>query len=90
MHCNEITSKVQLLSCFCVSIYGKDPNITIVGACMYTCCHGQGYNLVPTKEMRVTCLIRYVASDFVSNREGQLCGRCRQGFAPPAYSYDWR
>ena len=23
----------------------------------------------------------------VTNREGQLCGRCREGFAPPVYSY---
>ena len=28
MHCNENTSKVQLLSRFCMSIYVKDPNIT--------------------------------------------------------------
>ena len=25
-----------------------------------------------------------------TNREGQLCGRCRKGFAPPVYSYSLR
>ena len=25
-----------------------------------------------------------------TNREGQLCGRCREGFAPPVYSYSLR
>ena len=89
VHCNENTSKVQLLSCFCMSIYVKDPNITVVGACMYTCRHGQDYNLVPTNASELSdkmCGKR----DFVSNREGQLCGRCKEGFAPPAYSYDWK
>ena len=89
VHCNENTSKVQLLSCFCMSIYVKDPNITVVGACMYTCRHGQDYNLVPTNASDLSDNMCN-KGDFVSNREGQLCGRCKEGFAPPAYSYDLR
>ena len=48
-----------------------------LGACLYTCGGGHQVNA------------DYLCGN-MSNREGQLCGRCREGFAPPAYSYDWR
>ena len=63
--------------------------MTVVGACMYTCCHGQDYNLVPTDASDLSDKI-CGKRNFVSNRQGQLCGRCKEVFVPPAYSYDWR
>ena len=36
----------------------------------------------------VSVLNEYVCSDF--NREGQLCGKCKNGFAPSVYSYSLR
>ena len=80
VHCDEGTLEVGLHPCFCMSFYTKDPNITVVGACMYMC--GRSYQL----DADHMC----DKGDFASNREGQLCGRCREGFAPPVYSYDWR
>ena len=61
-----------------MSLYAKDPNITVVGACMYMC--GGKHEHINSDDL----------CDVASNREGQLCGRCREGFAPPVYSYDWR
>ena len=37
VHCDERTLGIELQPCFCMSFYEKDPNITVVGACMYTC-----------------------------------------------------
>ena len=82
VHCDESTLETELQLCFCMSFYIKDPNITVVGACIYSC-HGA---------QNVSDLSDHMCGkgDFVSNREGQLCGRCKEGFVPPAYSYDWR
>ena len=90
VQCNGNSSEVQLLPCFCMSPYARDPNIIVAGACMYTCRHiGTGYDLIPSD---VHDLSDYMCGtgDFRSNREGQLCGKCKEGFAPPVYSHDWR
>ena len=86
--CDENTLEVQILSCFCMSFYKEDPNITVVGACLYMCHHSSQYAVLENG----SDLSEHMCDKgrYVSNREGQLCGRCRQGFAPPAYSYDWR
>ena len=84
VHCDESTLKIELQPCFCMSFYAKDPNITVVGACMYTCERAQ--NVIISDLSDDMC----GEGSFVSNREGQLCGRCKEGFAPPVYSYDWR
>ena len=81
VHCDESTLDTQLQPCFCMSFHIKDPNITVVGACMYTCKIAQNVS-----DLYHMC----GKGDYVSNREGQLCGRCKEGFVPPAYSYDWR
>ena len=79
--CDEGSLNIVLQRCFCMSFYAKDPNITVVGACMYSCGGNQhlSTNFSCDDQER-----------FVSNREGQLCGRCREGFSPPVYSYDLR
>ena len=96
VHCDEKTLQVKLLPCFCLTQYVKNSNITVVGACMYNCrqLRFQHYNPVPsnTSELSMhmcngtTAVINGILS---WNRDGQLCGRCHEGFAPPAYSYDW-
>ena len=77
VYCDEYTLEITLYRCFCMSFYSNDSNITVVGACLYMCDgrHQVNADYMCGKE---------------SNREGQLCGRCREGFAPPVYSYDWR
>ena len=80
VNCDESVLKIELTACFCMSFYVKDPNVTVVGACMYMC--GRSYRLNADHMCD--------KGNFASNREGQLCGRCRKGFVPPVYSYDWR
>ena len=96
VHCDNRTLQVKLLPCFCMTPYAKNPNITVVGACMYKCrqLSSQHYNPVPSNASELlmdmcngtTAVIKGLLS---WNRDGQLCGRCREGFAPSIYSYDW-
>ena len=92
--CDNKTLQVKLLPCFCMTQYAKNPNITVVGACMYRC-------RLPSSEhvpSNTSGLLMYMCNGTTAvingvlnwNRGGQLCGRCHEGFGLPAYSYDWR
>ena len=94
VHCNKKTLQVKLLRCFCMTQYSKNPNITVVGACLYRCRRPISLYL----PSNTSALLMYMCNDTTAvingmmlsrNRDGQLCGRCYKGFAPPAYSYDW-
>ena len=96
VHCDGKTLQVKLLPCFCMTQYAKNPNITVVGACMYKCRQPSlsHYNPVPSNtselSMHMCNSTTTVIDGVISwNRDGQLCGRCHEGLAPPAYSYDW-
>ncbi len=96
VRCDEKTLQVKLLPCFCMTQYVKNPNITVVGACMYRCrlAHGLPYNPVPNTTSELSMHMCNAATAAITgllswNRDGQLCGKCHEGFAPPAYSYDW-
>ena len=87
VHCDNSSFNLQLLPCYCMTPYEKDPNITVVGACLYKCNyqHGRHYYSVPAKDP-------YSLSEFMCGevaRDGQLCGQCELGFSPSVYSYDW-
>ena len=94
VHCNNITLQVQLLPCYCMTPYAKDPSIAVVGACLYKCVHGGASFYSPVSNVTVGALTYYMCNTIVieeiewRNREGQLCGKCKEDFAPPVYSYD--
>ena len=56
-----------------------------MGACLYTCNAINGYFRLPCNTSHLN---HYMCSDL--KRNGQLCGECKEGFAPPAYSYDMK
>ena len=98
IHCDGSTLQVSLLPCYCMTSYAKDPNITVVGTCLYSCFHdmGKSDNSLPNCS-NTTEVTDYMCNKATvhgkpswSHRDGQLCGKCKQGFAPPAYSYDRR
>ena len=77
---NLHSMQTMLESSYCMT---TDPatNRTVVGECTYSTVV-DGYVALP-------CNISEL-NDFMCaglNREGQLCGKCREGFAPPVYSY---
>ena len=72
MKCDDNAFEVQVLTCYCITHYEKDPNITVVVACLYVCpqLHGSDYHGGLCCEPA---------------RDGQLCGGCNF-FSSPAYS----
>ena len=77
--------EAYLLHCYCMT-YNEDTNTTVVGHCLHTCLAEtnvrQWYSQLPGDPMQLDDAMcgKY-------NRTGQLCGECRDGFAPPVYSF---
>ena len=78
------TLQTQLLECNCMTVTPDNRSLA-VGACLYTCNAINGYFPLPCNTSHLN---HYMCSDL--NRKGQLCGECKEGFAPPAYSYDMK
>ena len=83
--CNDSTKEAFIRSCYCMT-YNESTG-PVVGACPY--------NLLPPTQTRtlygsvppnVTELNRYMCGHF--NREGRLCGKCKDAYSIPIYSYD--
>ena len=79
---NMATLQTYLLECNCMTQHN---DTLAVGACLYTCNAITGYFPLPCD---VTDLNNFTCAGL--NREGQLCGQCIEGHAPPVYSYDLR
>ena len=74
--------RTSLLPCFCMTYSKAYPNRTVVGSCLYACFREEPYYDLPAKTSELS---KIVCGEL--NRDGQLCGRCREGYAPPVYSY---
>ena len=74
--CDNKIHKVTVVGCYSMT-YSNDDNTTlIVGKSLYTCPLGT-YTVPPN--------VSNLCHPFY--RDGQLCGKCIDGFAPPVYSY---
>ena len=80
VRCNESTKETSILDCYCMT-YNKSTG-PVVGACFYNCMR-ELYYLLPSD---VTELNNYMCGYF--NRAGQLCGKCKDNYSIPVYSYD--
>ena len=93
VRCNT-SLQIMLRPCYCMTSYAKDPNITVVGACLSRCFGGYhpvpsnatvgelSYYMCETQNLHTKNKWRY--------RDGQLCGKCTEGFAPPVYTFHQR
>ena len=81
--CNNVSRDVYLLGCFCMS---HDPMGLVVGACPYHCYHRDKYGLHYLLPKNVSELEDFLCGHL--NRRGRLCGRCKDGYVPSAYSYE--
>ena len=84
VECDTNSKKVNLLKCYCMT-FSIDGSMLVVGPCLYGCFIEKSINPyypLPsnTSELSIFC------NNY--NREGQLCGRCKPGFALPVYSYN--
>ena len=73
------TKELSVLDCYCIT--STADGIAVVGSCFFNCVNVTHKNKDP--------LYHPAPSDcWTVNREGALCGKCRDGFAIPAYSYN--
>ena len=84
MLCNSETQKIEVRKCYCMT-YSSDNTSLVVGKCQYSCYFADHKRIIifyyplPSNISQVCDLF---------HRDGQLCGKCKDGFAPPVYSYD--
>ena len=82
VRCDPVSFKLDVLYSYCIT-YSEILNTTVVGYCL-TACHGT---------QTATTIHAHNVSDLNSvmcgslHRTGQMCGRCKEGYAPPVYSY---
>ena len=89
VRCNNSTKEAAILDCYCMTYN----NFTgpVVGTCFYNCENSAVnpllkddlYHLLPSD---ITKLNNYMCGYL--NREGQLCGKCKENYSTPVYSYD--
>ena len=65
-------------------VYDEDSATYVVDLCYYTCFLDYTYYSIPS-QINPTELNTFMCCNYY--RDGQLCGKCKHGFAPPAYSY---
>ena len=87
--CNG-TSSSSVINCYCVTL-DESTNTTLLGACIYNC--GQRLGNSKNNSILYSPLPKSIhelneACDSL-NRTGALCGRCKSGHYPLAYSFNW-
>ena len=88
VHCDRDNKTISLLKCYCMS-YNRDFNMTVVGPCNAMCRvmganRYHSYNVLNVSD-DVSLLNSELCGQY--NREGQLCGRCKNSTGSPVYSY---
>ena len=80
INCDEISGQVVLHENYCMT-YGIHNVSLVVGKCNFASKH-HSYAL-PVEPF----LLNKKCEDY--GRTGQLCGKCKDGYAPPVYSYNF-
>ena len=89
VQCPTECQQLQVLVCYCMT-YNKETASYVVGMCFYACFFTSTYYPIPrrvnaTNHNAFVCKRYRYTLHF--HRDGQLCGACEDGYAPPAYSY---
>ena len=85
--CDNVSQRSYLLTCYAMT-YDQDSQTEAVAAhsffgCLFRTKPNSFYVFLPPTVSELNQMMCGHA-----NREGQLCGRCKDGFAVPIYSYD--
>ena len=79
------TGQPLLLPFYCMTTsHNTTHHRDVLGSCILTTSISKLTHYFPLP-CNVSELNQFMCAD--TNRDGQLCGRCREGFAPPVYSY---
>ena len=82
--CDPTIPRTSVLACYCMT-FNTGQNVTELGRCLYGCGHKKD-NVYYTLPRSVSALTYYMCHQ--ANRDSTLCGKCKPGYSPLAYSYD--
>ena len=82
--CKDDQSSVSLLTCHCMTYSDMHSNMILVGNCPYLCTDDFYVEILQDTNISELC-----NRDIQQNRKGQMCGQCRDNFAPSPYSYSF-
>lgn len=85
IHWNKHTMQTSVQHLYCMTTT-PSTNKTIVGGCLFSAMY-LSHSYVPLP-CNASELNDYTCAGL--NREGQLCGKCKEGYAPPVYSYSMK
>ena len=88
--CDNKTKQVFVSVCYCVT-YTRQHDQVAVGACPYSCFYTTTISGIKNRGVYLLPRNKSDLSDELCgqwNREGQMCGRCKKGFAPPVLAYE--
>ena len=88
--CDNNTKQVFVTDCYCVT-YAKHYDLLVVGACPYSCLYTTTISGITNHAVYLLPRNKSDLSDELCgqwNREGQMCSRCKEGFAPPVLAYE--
>ena len=80
--CRNNPYELALQECYCMT-YGHK---VVVGTCQYSCLRGNFRTFYFNITVNSTALINDAMCGEL-NRQDQMCGSCKSGYAPPVYSY---
>ena len=83
VNCEDDYSIVHLQSCHCMSYMdNSDDDTVVMGACPYLCTDYIHLNIYADTNLSNLC-----NSHIQQNRQGQMCGHCKENHSPSPYSY---
>ena len=87
VQCVDDKSPVKLATCHCMSrSESKEYDGVIEGVCPYLCTNHFFTNITKDIDFQT----EDICNDIIpQNRTGQMCGRCKEGYAPSAYTYSF-
>ena len=79
--CRDNQSTISIVSCYCMS-YSDNGDGVVVGACPFLCGNYFHMNIDSVNNLNTLC-----DRDIRQNRQGQMCGKCKDNHSPSPYSY---
>ena len=92
--CSNVSQTVSIQNSFCLTSFDveRDPKKPVVGRCLYVLNHGKyidgGFGLYYEVDQNITQQDHQLC-DYL-NREGRLCGACKENHFISPYSYDMK
>ena len=80
--CRDHQSAISLQSCYCIS-YNDNGDGVVVGACPFLCANYFYSDIDVDTNLSTLC-----DRDIRQNRQGQMCGKCKDNHSPSPYSYE--